>query len=62
MHFFLHVEEVEKILVRKINEGIGGWFRLTQGGRKPVVTESHANKKVREGKLFSQQGGKTEKV
>lgn len=59
---FLNLEEVEEILVRKINEGRGGRFGLTQGGRKPVVTKSHASKKAREEKLFSQQGGKTGKV
>lgn len=37
LHFFLNLE-VEEILVRKRNEGRGGRFGLTQGGRKPAVT------------------------
>lgn len=35
---------------------------MTQGGRKPAAAESHASKQVGEGKLFSQQGGRTGKV
>lgn len=60
LNFFLNLEEEN--LVRKRNEGSGGRFGLTQSGRKPVVTESHASKKAGEGKLFSQQGGKIGKV
>lgn len=62
LEFLFKLRKSRRYFGQRRNEGRGGRFGLTQGGRKPVVTESHASKKAREGKLFSQQGGKTGKV